>query len=249
MLLSSLSFNMSTFEGEVSLVDIIDWKSHTLTDLLFNNIPQGWETFFSSQETLQSISESLHEETQKGVELCPDISNVFNAFYMCPFNEIKCVIVGQDPYHSPKTAYGLAFSSYPHSTPPASLRNIFKKLRQEGFSTSTGYLGKWASQGVFLINTALTVPVGCPEKHLKLWEKFIECLFLYLSQKTSIVWMLWGKKAQKFRNFIDETKNLLLEGGHPSPVNTRGDFLNKDYFHVCNMYLNTIGKSSIDWNL
>lgn len=233
--------------SDVILVEEVSWKNSTLEQSLIGNIPEGWEEFFeSAKDIIHEISEALAKDTRT---IWPELPNVFNAMYMCPYDNIKCIILGQDPYPTPKTAYGLAFSSYPGASTPASLRNIFKKLREEGFATSTSYLEKWARQGVFLINTALTVPQGCPEKHLDLWEPFIRHLLLYIRKKEKIVWILWGKKAQFYRNFATVSNNHLLEGGHPSPVNTRGDFLDKDYFRPCNKYLESVGKVPIDWNL
>jgi uracil-DNA glycosylase len=231
--------------SDIELVQELTWDNFTLSHTLHENIPKGWEEFFNeNKEVIHEISDELEKETRV---ICPVITNVFNAFYMCPFDSIKCIILAQDPYWDQKTAYGLAFSSYPGSiSVPASLRNIFKKLRSEGYNTSSSYLGGWAHQGVFLINTALTVPEGCPEKHLKLWSKFTQNLFGYLQKKDKIVWILWGKKAQIYKKYC--TKGLVLEGGHPSPVNTRGDFLDKDYFGPCNTYLESVGKLKIDWN-
>lgn len=233
--------------SDIELYEELNWGNCTLEQSLIGNIPEGWEDFFeSAKDIIHELSEALKKDARV---ICPVLPNVFNAFYMCPYKDIKCLILGQDPYADPKTAYGLAFSSYPKAPVPASLRNVFKKLREEGFSTSTSYLEKWARQGVFLINTALTVPQGCPEKHLDLWEPFIRQLFLHIRKRDKIVWMLWGKKAQFYRNFVNPVNNLLLEGGHPSPVNTKGDYLDKDYFRPCNKYLIAVGKSPIDWNL
>ena len=209
-----------------------------------STVPNGWEEFFS-HSPIQEILNTLNEEKR---QLCPEPENVFNAFHMCSPDEIKCIIVGQDPYPTKGVAYGLSFSSKPNCPTPASLRNIFKKLQQEGYTTKTSCLEKWARQGVFLINTALTVPEKCAGAHTELWYNFTLNLFQYLSKKEGIVWILWGKKAQLFRGYVNE-KCLLIEGGHPSPINMHGGFLDKDYFTPCNKFLEIQGKDVIDWNL
>jgi len=225
-----------------------DWTNQTLEDYINYNIPAGWEEFFDLPEVeaaIHEISVALSEEKRT---IWPTLPNLLNAFYMCPLHQMKVVIIGQDPYHSPKTAYGLAFSSYPGGNFPASLRNVFTKLRQEGFTVKNPYLGHWANQGVFLINTALTVAESKAGSHVHHWIGFTTLLIKYLSKKEKLVWMLWGDKARVYRNYIQKHSKL-LEGGHPSPLNTTGSFLAVDYFKPCNEYLKSQGISAIDWNL
>jgi uracil-DNA glycosylase len=249
------SVNENTSERTSELkFDEDDWSNRTLYDFLYSNMPSGWEKFFEQEEVkveISLISDFLHTEVQEKKKLIwPELPHVLNAFYMCPEKKMKCVILGQDPYHTPNTAYGLSFSSYPGGQIPPSLRNIFRKLLSEGYSIkpTSGYLEKWAREGVLLLNTALTVVQGCPESHLRIWEKFTEQLMNYLYEKESLVWILWGKKATKYRGYC-HPKSLLLEGGHPSPINTTGSFFSSNYFSPCNDYLSAKKITPIDWNL
>lgn len=236
---------------EILLESKVSWTNTSLESYVRGSLTMaGWNEFF--EQTMENgaitkISDYLRSEKRP---IWPRLPDVFNAFTMCPLDKLKCVIIGQDPYHSPDVAYGLAFSSRPDAAVPASLRNIFKKLREEGFKAENPCLESWATQGVFLINTALTVTSGCPGSHLSIWEDFIYQLCEYLmKKKEQIVWILWGKKAQCFRGFVDIKKNKLIEGAHPSPVNTSGGFLEHDYFRPCNQYLRDQGLTPIDWNL
>ncbi len=182
-------------------------------------------------------------------KIYPVVSRVFFAFSLTSLQNLKCVIIGQDPYPSAGVANGLAFSAQRGAAKPASLKNVFLKLNQEGFVAENPCLESWARQGVLLINTALTVFEGKPESHLELWKPFTINLIKFLGKKEGIVWILWGKKAQAFLPFISQEKSLVLIGAHPSPVNVRGGFLDHDYFRPCNVFLEKIGKNPIDWNL
>ena len=218
------------------------WKNSRLEQWVINNYPQGWEDFFDkAKDILIEISDVLAQENR---HVWPLMSDVFNIFYMCRPDQIKCIIVGQDPYPN-KSACGLAFSTKGtkgtkeiQSTP--SMKNILKKLQQEGYTATTSNLEKWVKNGVFLINTALTVPEG--GNHLKLWKPFTDLLFEYLKYlKNQHVWILWGVKAQAYQKY----GHKVITGGHPSPANGLGNFLSSDYFNKCNEYLT----EKIDWNL
>lgn len=182
-------------------------------------------------------------------KICPPKDLIFSAFEKTPLSQIKVLILSQDPYHTPGVACGLAFSSFPGKPPPPSLQNIFRKLRLEGFSrVNNGDLSDWASQGVFLLNVTLTVEKSKPKSHAKIWEKFTDKLISYLDEKLShTVWILWGRDAQCYRGFVDPSKNLLLEGTHPSPLSASRGFFDKDYFMPCNKFLESKGKTPINW--
>lgn len=225
------------------------WKNQSLQDYLTHNIPDKWESFFeqsSVKDIIAKISLYLSEEKRT---IWPFLPNLLNAFFMCPFDKLKVVIIGQDPYHTPNTAYGLAFSTCPKGNFPPSLKNIFTKLKQEGFTAKNPCLESWARQGVFLINTALTVAESSPESHLKIWTDFTMDLIKFISKKEKVVWILWGGKAQMYRGFIKPSHSKLIEGGHPSPMNTTGSFLDKNYFRECNQYLQSKNITPINWNL
>lgn len=235
--------------AELVFVDKLTWENTTLYDYVYSydNIPLSWEEFFMLEDTKQAVK-TLSDNLQ-GV-IWPSLEYVFNALKLTPCGKISCIILGQDPYHTPDVANGLAFSSKKGAPVPKSLINIFKKLKQEGYTHSTGCLEDWAKQGVFLLNTALTVKQGEAGSHLKHWREFIHLLLNYIYTHTEkIVWILWGLKAQAFRKFAMGRNGFLIEGGHPSPVNTNGEFLKYNYFNPANEFLKSVNKPVIDWNL
>ncbi len=234
--------------AEPRIVLDVMWEESNLSDYLTKNVPVGWEPFFAQEEVMaeiKEISQALQEEKKP---IWPILSDVFNAFKLCPFDQLKVVIVGQDPYHTPDTASGLAFSGKPEAKVPSSLRNVFQKLRQENYTANNSYLGSWAEQGVFLINTALTVAESSPGSHIHHWNTFTYLLFKYIAKKEKVVWILWGNKAEIYKNYVP-AHSFLITGGHPSPLNRTGSFLKSDYFRVCNQYLQTHKIAEINWNL
>lgn len=229
----------------IDLVEEMPWNKYTIKDSLVHNVPQGWEDFFESVDsTLTTISDTLHSLALSGKRIWPKLPNVFNAFYMCRPHSVRAGLVGKDVYHQPNVSYGISFSSYPNAPVPSSLKNVYKKLEQEGYSTSkNGYLGKWANEGVFLINTSLTVTEGIAGSHMKIWAPFTKALFKYLQK--DIVWILWGNDAQIYRKYFVH----VIIGSHPSGLNRTGTFLVCNYFRPCNEILKSLGKGVIDWNL
>lgn len=177
---------------------------------------------------------------------------VFNAFNLCPFNEVKVVIMGQDPYHEPRQAMGLSFSVPEGVAIPPSLQNIFKEIQADlGKPLPTsGDLTRWASQGVLLLNATLTVRAHVANSHQGLgWSVFTDAAIRALSaHREHLVFMLWGGYARSKRSLIDGQRHLILESVHPSPLSAnRGGWFGNHHFSRCNAYLRSHGLTEIDW--
>ena len=185
-------------------------------------------------------------------EIYPPQCDVFNALKYTPFEKIKVVIIGQDPYHGPGQAHGLSFSVPPGIAPPPSLKNIFLELNNDlGLPIpKQGCLIKWAEQGVLLLNAVLTVESGKPQSHAnKGWEQFTDKIIQVVSdKKQGVIFMLWGAYAQRKGEIIDPTKHFILKAAHPSPFSVKG-FLSCRHFSKANVFLMKQGKTAIDWNL
>lgn len=180
----------------------------------------------------------------------PPAKDVFRAFDLCPFDKVKVVIVGQDPYHGPKQANGLSFSVNDGITLPPSLKNIYKEIHDDLGITplASGDLTRWAKQGILMLNSVLTVLANKPASHAgQGWEQFTDAVIAALNlHKTHVVYMLWGKYAQKKGEVIDRDKNLVLQSGHPSPYSANL-FFGNHHFSTCNTYLQEHGIEPIDW--
>ena len=197
----------------------------------------------------------LHLKTEKlqGKTIYPPGSFIFNAFNTTPFDKIKVVIIGQDPYHGQSQAHGLCFSVQKGVLPPPSLINIFKELKEDiGMQIPNhGNLTKWAERGVFLLNASLTVRAGEPMSHSKIgWATFTDTVIKKISdQKEHVVFLLWGKFAQDKRMLIDESKHLILMAAHPSPLSAFAGFFGCKHFSKANEYLMSKGIDPVDWGL
>lgn len=182
----------------------------------------------------------------------PKEEDVFNALKITPFENVKVVLLGQDPYHGPNQAHGLSFSVNPGIKSPPSLVNIFKELQTDlGYPVPThGNLTEWAKQGVLLLNATLTVRAGVPGSHQKKgWELFTDHLIKLISdEKENCVFLLWGNYAKTKSPLIDHSKHLVLEAAHPSPL-ARGAFFGSKPFSKTNNYLISKGKTPINWDL
>lgn len=183
----------------------------------------------------------------------PPYEEIFNAFKMTPLGNVKVVILGQDPYHEKGQAHGLAFST-PEGRPiPRSLKNIFKEINNEyGYPIpESGCLEKWAKQGVFLLNTVLTVEEGNANSHSKCgWQIFTDNVIRLLNkQENPIVFMLWGKQAEKKRELITNPEHLVLITSHPSPFSARRGFFGCNHFKNANEFLKEKELEEIDWSL
>lgn len=194
---------------------------------------------------------SFVRQEYKEKTIYPKASNVFNAFNLCPFNEVKVIILGQDPYHEPNQAHGLCFSVLDPTPSPPSLKNIFKEINLDlGIEPlENGDLTRWASQGVLLLNATLTVEAHKAGSHQgKGWEEFTDrVIFNLANRKSGLVFLLWGSYAQKKGEFIDQTKHLVLKSVHPSPLSAHRGFFGNHHFSQANNYLIAQGKLPIDW--
>jgi len=204
------------------------------------------------QPYMQNLKQFLLAEKAAGKQILPKGSEWFNALNSTPFEQVKVVILGQDPYPTPGHAHGLSFSVQPHVRPlPKSLLNINKELMDDlGIDNSQcGYLQHWAQQGVLLLNPILTVEAGKPLSHQgKGWEPFTDAILKVLNeQKSHLVFLLWGAQAQKKARFIDPKKHLLLKSPHPSPLSAHRGFFGSKPFSKTNAYLQAQGRPPIDW--
>ena len=181
----------------------------------------------------------------------PPAPLIFNAFEQCPFDKVKIVIIGQDPYHGDGQAHGLCFSVNDGVAFPPSLLNIFKEINRDlGIPTpASGNLTRWAQQGVLLLNATLTVQAHMAGSHQgKGWETFTDAVIHKLAtEKEHLVFMLWGSYAQKKGAFIDSTRHLVLKSVHPSPLSAYRGFIGNNHFSLTNQYLKENGKSEIKW--
>jgi uracil-DNA glycosylase len=181
----------------------------------------------------------------------PPASLIFNAFNLCSFQDVKAVIIGQDPYHGPGQAHGLCFSVKDGINFPPSLINIFKEIEIDlGIRRpSSGNLERWARQGVLLLNATLTVRAHQAGSHQKKgWEQFTDAVISSInSEKENIVFFLWGAYAQKKGEAIDRSRHLVLESVHPSPLSASRGFFGNKHFSRCNDYLKAHGKLPVDW--
>ena len=184
-------------------------------------------------------------------QIFPSANNIFNAFDLCPFDQVKVVIIGQDPYHGMGQAHGLCFSVNDGIAFPPSLLNIFKEIERDLAIAlpKTGNLSQWAKQGVLLLNATLTVEAHKAGSHQgKGWEKFTDAVIRKISEeKEHVVFMLWGNYAQQKGAFIDTSKHLVLKTVHPSPLSAYRGFIGCSHFSLANTYLNSHGLNSITW--
>lgn len=199
------------------------------------------------------LKEFLKKQIDAKKKIYPQPSEIFNALNHTPFNKVKVVILGQDPYHGPHQAHGLSFSVRPGVSLPPSLLNIFKELQSDlgVLRAQHGYLMSWADQGVLLLNATLTVEAGKAGSHQKKgWEEFTDKVIAALSEKREhIVFVLWGAYAQKKGAMIDRKKHFVIESPHPSPLSASRGFLGSRPFSKINSYLRKTGQSEIDWRL
>jgi uracil-DNA glycosylase len=220
---------------------------------MFFTYDPSWTTFLQNI-TSQSDYNSLWNKVQQAYEegdVYPPKDLVFNAFNLCSFEKVKVVIIGQDPYHGVGQAHGLSFSVPKNFPLPPSLKNIYKELYNDLkiFPAPSGDLSKWATQGVLLLNSSLTVKANEPNSHSKIgWEQFTDHIITELSeQKEHLVFILWGNFAQKKIKFINQ--HLCLLGAHPSPLGAYKGFFDQHYFSRTNQYLVSVSKETIDWDL
>ncbi len=200
-----------------------------------------------------SLKEFLREQKNRRKVIYPNSGNWFNAFNSTPFDKVKVVILGQDPYHGPGQAHGLCFSVLPDIPFPPSLQNIFRELGQDlGIpAPAHGCLQHWADQGVLLLNATLTVERHRAGSHQgKGWEQFTDFAVQSLEKaRDDLVFMLWGSYAQRKGEFVDPRRHLVLKSPHPSPLSAHRGFFGSRHFSRANQWLEEHGKSPIDWSI
>jgi uracil-DNA glycosylase len=219
-------------------------------------IEAGWKTALRDafrSDSFSRLKEFLVTEKCAGAIVYPPGPQIFSAFDHTPFDRVKVVILGQDPYHGPGQAHGLSFSVPAGTTFPPSLLNIFKEMRSDlGYPIpSSGNLSSWADQGVLLLNATLTVRASQAGSHQgKGWEEFTDAVIRTISEKKSgVVFILWGKFAQAKEVLIDTTKHYILKSPHPSPFSANRGFFGSKPFSRTNEILMRDGKTPIDWRL
>ncbi len=202
------------------------------------------------QDSFLNLVSFVKDEYSKE-KIFPEGKNIFNAFWHCPIDKVKIVILGQDPYHGPGQAHGLSFSVKPGIPFPPSLLNIFKEIKSDlgKDMPPNGDLTRWAEQGVFLLNATLTVKANQAGSHQKRgWEEFTdEVIKTISSNRENVVFLLWGAFAQKKSEMIDESKHFVLKAPHPSPLSAHRGFLGCKHFSKANKYLTSKGINPIDW--
>lgn len=217
----------------------------------------AWLDFIETEKTQPYLVSTLNfvaAERAAGKRIYPADDDIFAAFETTAFEQVKVVILGQDPYHGPDQAHGLSFSVPPEVKIPPSLVNIYKELATDinGFEVPNhGYLQKWAEQGVLLLNTVLTVEAGKAHSHKHLgWEAFTDKAITKLNNEADgVVFLLWGSHAHKKGKTIDTYKHLVLKGVHPSPLSAYRGFFGCRHFSQANNWLIAQGKKPIDWQL
>ena len=216
----------------------------------------GWKARLAGEfeaPYLQQLRAFLVAERQAGKVLHPAASNLFAALDATPFEQVKVVILGQDPYHGPGQAHGLCFSVLPGTPPPPSLQNIFAELQRDlGIARPDhGCLLPWARQGVLLLNAVLSVEQGCAGSHQgRGWERFTDRIVQCLSdEREGLVFLLWGSHAQAKGRAIDGRRHLVLKAPHPSPLSAHRGFIGCGHFSAANAHLQARGLAPIDWSL
>lgn len=213
-----------------------------------------WQSLLAGEKTqayFHKILEFLDKERAAGKLIYPPQKDVFNALKLTAFADVQVVIIGQDPYHGPKQAHGLAFSVQPGLPPPPSLQNIFLELENDLNCPlpKSGCLEHWAKQGVLLLNTVLTVEAGKPQSHAKIgWQQFTDKVIECLNEHTQgIVFLLWGAPAQQKARIINPFKHRILTAPHPSPLSAHRGFLGCKHFSKTNELLKQMGRQPIIW--
>lgn len=220
-------------------------------------IEESWKAILKDEFTkpyFQQVAVFLKTEKAAGKIIYPPGPLIFNAFNQTPFNKVKVVILGQDPYHGRGQAHGLSFSVPNGINPPPSLLNIFKEIQADigiAMPREYGNLTRWAGQGVLLLNAALTVRANEPFSHAKIgWAEFTDAVIKKISgEKTGVVFLLWGRFAQEKQVLIDESKHYVLKAAHPSPFSADKGFFGCRHFSKTNELLTKQGIAPIDWKL
>jgi len=219
-------------------------------------LESSWKALLArefEQDYMLALREFLLSEKQQGKLIFPSGKDIFNALNSTPFDSVRVVILGQDPYHGPGQAHGLCFSVQPGVPLPPSLRNIYKEIGQDlGLPPgSSGYLQPWADQGVLLLNAVLTVEAGRAASHQgKGWEQFTDKVIALLNaRRENLVFLLWGSYAQRKGQIIDRERHLVLESPHPSPLSASRGFFGNQHFSRTNAWLIEHDLVPVDWRI
>ncbi|MCQ2496759.1 MAG: uracil-DNA glycosylase [Lachnospiraceae bacterium] len=200
----------------------------------------------------RELFQFVNDEYRSGI-VYPLADDIFNALHLTPLNDVKVLILGQDPYHNEHQAHGLSFSVLPGNQTPPSLVNIYEELKNDigCYVPNNGYLKKWAEQGVLMLNTVLTVRAHQANSHAGHgWEKFTDAIISAVNQQDRpIVYMLWGSPAQKKVPMLNNKKHLVLTAPHPSPLSAYRGFFGCRHFSKCNEFLKANGVEAIDWQI
>ena len=217
-------------------------------------IEQSWKDVLGDEfekDYFKNLTEFVRGEYLSGKTIYPAPKNIFNAFNLCPFDKVRVVIIGQDPYHEPGQAHGLCFSVESGVDLPPSLINIYKEIEDDlgHKSITNGDLTAWANQGVLLLNSTLTVQAHIAASHSgKGWETFTDAVIRAVAQnRKNVVYMLWGSFAQKKADIVNDQENLVLKSAHPSPLSAYRGFFGNHHFSRANEYLIAHGFDAIDW--
>lgn len=216
-----------------------------------------WQTVLADEKQksyFQNVLNYVKNERESGKIIYPPQKDIFNSLKLTPYESVKVVILGQDPYHGPNQAHGLSFSVPPGISIPPSLKNIFKELYNDlGLSIpSHGCLEKWAKQGILLLNATLTVEAGKPQSHANIdWHRFTDQVIAILNDHhpKGIIFLLWGSSAQQKAELITSFRHRILKAAHPSPLSAKRGFFGCRHFSKTNILLQEIGRQEIDWSL
>ena len=219
------------------------------------NLGNDWDEILKDEFTkdyYKKLRQILINEYRTQV-IYPKMENIFSALKLTSYENTKVLILGQDPYHGPNQAHGLAFSVNPGIKTPPSLLNMYKEIKAEyGYDIpNNGYLIPWAKQGILLLNTALTVRDGQANSHAKIgWEIFTDNIIHYLNKREDpVIFVLWGNNARKKKAFIDKNRHYILEAAHPSPLSASRGFFGCGHFKKINEILSKLGKTQISWEI
>lgn len=228
--------------------------TRNLINIMTAYLPSDWKKKLNAELEKPYFKELLSFVQQEYLEneCYPEKENIFKAFELCPFENTKVVIIGQDPYHGKGQAHGLCFSVQPGVKIPSSLKNIYRELNEDIGKPipHDGNLEHWAEQGVLMLNATLTVRKGQAGSHFrKGWEKFTDAVIQILSEeKENVVFLLWGGPAHKKGRKIDESRHQVLRSGHPSPLSAnRGYWFGNKHFSKTNEFLRSIGERPVEW--
>ena len=227
------------------------------TSFPYPQLEEGWKKALAEEfgaEYMKELKKKLEKEMKAGIVVYPPVKQIFNAFNLTPFDKVKVVVLGQDPYHGKGQAHGLSFSVPKGIKPPPSLVNIFKEIESDlnvKISKTNGNLEDWAKQGVLLLNSVLTVRANSPASHRNFgWEKLTDTVIKTLSdKKEQLVFLLWGKFAQEKESLIDASKHFILKAPHPSPFSANSGFFGCKHFSKTNEYLIKTSQTPIKWTV